>query len=37
MPPAGADEEFVACMEEVLEVYHRAQVLENPVVAMDVF
>jgi hypothetical protein len=34
MPPES-DEEFVACMEEVLEVYHRPPDSQNPVVAMD--
>jgi len=33
--PPESDEEFVACMEEVLEVHHRPRVPENPVVAMD--
>ena len=33
--PPESDEEFVACMEEVLEVYHRPPAPENPVVAMD--
>jgi len=33
--PPEADEEFVACMEEVLEVYHRPFNPRNPVVAMD--
>ena len=33
--PPGSDEEFVARMEEILEVYHRAFDPRFPVVAMD--
>lgn len=33
--PPDSDAEFVACMEEVLEVYHREPDPKNPVVCMD--